>query len=367
MSTSSPLSYTFLETKSAEQLERNAEALFQAATIAGAMHAVYGLGRGDANLVDHLATEAMRGALATSTLDIEIVIGEGDLDDAPGFRLGERLRGTASRAEGGAALPTIQMAVDPVDGTDLARKNQPGALCVAAGALTGEGSLWTAPEGYADKRCVGPEVARALRELAERGEGFRARGYELDPRAPLLDQPLEAVILFASEVLGKEIVVEFLDRPRNASVAEAVARTGAIPRLIGAGDIASAVRAVSRDHNVDVAAGSGGGPEGVIAAVIAKCYGGIFEQRPWFAPDAEGARLRARHEGAGLDPDALLTMDELARGHVFFSCTALTEAFLPGVNFRDFSAMETATMVGRSRTRTRYTVAGSHGNRPRRG
>ena len=358
--------YSFQESKSAEQLERNAEALFQSATIAGAMNAVHALGRGDSNRVDELATDAMRGALAKSSLDILVVIGEGDLDEAPGFRLGERIPGTANVAPGTPDLPTIQMAVDPVDGTDLARKNQPGALCVAAGALTGEGSLWTAPEGYAEKLCVGPEIARALRELAVSGDVFRAQGYALDPRRPLLDQPLEGLILFASQVLGKEIVVEFLDRDRNAAVAEAVARTVAIPRLVGAGDIASAVRAVSGGHNVDIAAGSGGSPEGVIAATIAKCYGGLFEMRPWFASTEEGARLRARHVAAGLDPDALLSMEELASGRVFFSCTALTEAFLPGVNFRDFNAMETTTLVGRSRTRTRYTVSGLHGARPQR-
>lgn len=353
--------YTLQTTTSAEQLERNAESLFQAATIAGAMNAVYGLGRGDANRVDALATEGMRGVLALSPLEIVVVIGEGDLDEAPGFQLGERMAGTAC----GEGLPTIQMAVDPVDGTDLARKNQPGAVCVAAGALTGEGALWTAPEGYADKRCVGPEIARALGDLASSGETFRAGPYELDPRRPLLEQPLEGLILFASEVLGKEIVVEYLDRERNEDVARALARTGAIPRPIGAGDIASAVHAVSGDHNVDIAAGRGGGPEGVIAAAIAKCYGGLFEMRPWFAGTPEGARQRDQHIAAGLDPDALLGMEELAQGHVFFSCTALTEGFLPGVNFRDFSAMETTTLVGRSRTRTRYMVSGIHGGRPR--
>ncbi|MER3496839.1 MAG: fructose-bisphosphatase class II, partial [Armatimonadota bacterium] len=77
----------------------------------------------------------------------------------------------------------------------------------------------------------------------------------------------------------------------------------------------------SAAHNVDISAGIGGSPEGVIAAVIVKCYRGLFEQRPWFSPDADGARLRERHAGAGLDPDAILTMEDLAMGHVFFSCT----------------------------------------------
>ncbi|MER3496838.1 MAG: hypothetical protein C4320_08805, partial [Armatimonadota bacterium] len=196
-----------------------------------------GLGRGVGNRIDELATMGMRGALSLSTLDIEVVIGEGDLDDAPGFRLGERIRGTAHGV--GRDLPVIQMAVDPVDGTNAARKNAPGALCVAAGALSGEGRLWGAPEGYADKRCVGPEIARAIRKLAEKGDVFRAGEWSLDPHQSLLEQPLEGLIAFAEKTLNKEVVVEFLDRPRNEEVAGAVERTGAVPRLVPAGDIAS--------------------------------------------------------------------------------------------------------------------------------
>ncbi|HSI20698.1 MAG TPA: fructose-bisphosphatase class II [Verrucomicrobiae bacterium] len=336
--------------------------IFQAATIAAAMRAVFALGRGDKMLIDQLGTDGMRGVLDRCPLLLRIAIGEGDLDEAPGFKLDEELGGTAVGVR--CELPHVLVAVDPIDGTQLAAKNKPGAIAVLAGAISGEGTLWRAPECYAEKRCVGPELAHALKEAAEGGKKFTYGDWTLDPALPLIGQPMEALILFAREKLKKVIVVEYLDRERNQYIVDAIRRTGAIASPIDAGDIGSAVRVVQPHHNVDIAAGSGGGPEGVIAAVIAKCSGGYFEQRPYFSDSEEDRCLRQSLIDAGIDPDKTYVMEELAGGHVFFSCTALTHAFIPGVNFTNHDAMKTNTIIGRSRTGTHYDIAGAHGKPP---
>jgi fructose-1,6-bisphosphatase/sedoheptulose 1,7-bisphosphatase-like protein len=325
------------------------------ATSRAARNVRFGLGSQDKLRVDQLATDGIKQVLSTSPFQFRVTIGEGHLDEAPGLFCDD------SFGQESSGLPVIELAADPIDGTRLAANNQPGAVSVLAAAVQGKGSLWRAPEGYADKRCIGKTLHHSLVRDAKRKEVCACDAHTFYPDKPLLEQPLGALVAYARQVLGRPPVVELLDRPRNEQLIQEAREAGAIIKLIGEGDIATTVRVTSPDHDVDIGAGIGGSPEGVIAAVIAKCGEGYFEQRPWFPQGEEGTLMRDQLIAAGCDPEKVYTTDELAQGEVMYSASIVTDTLnIPGIKVLDDGTVRLNTIYSRSSTFTTRRLESDH-------
>ncbi len=335
-------------------IEKYGQSALQAATQHGAMQCLLGIGGGDKFLLDDVATRTQLEKLREVTpVPITCVIGEGKKDGASGIFPGMEIK--PSYDLGGGEY-YIELAADPLDGTSAAADNTPGAISVLAGSVRQQGDhksgLWGAPEGYAEKIMISSQLATAWWEFCNSTKCFALEGKPLVKGVPLLDQNLATFLTFAREVLGRRVAVEFLTgRPRNEYVMEAIRQAGALPHPIQSGDVASAVRIQEDYHNVDIYAGIGGSPEGVIAAAVLKCADGYMEMRPWFSNDAEGEEDRAELIASKIDPTKVYTMDDLVPGDAFFSMTAVTEAcFGRGVRYTTGTQIETVSYTGRSRT-----------------
>ena len=290
----------------------------EAAAIASARF----MGRGDNEGADRAAVEAMRRAFNDLAIDGEVVIGEGERDEAPMLYIGERV----GRREAGA--PQVEIAVDPLEGTNLCSSGAANAIAVLA--MGEKGSLLRAPDTYMEKIAVGP----------------RARG-----AIDLRDSPTRNLARIA-EALGKhvaDLTVVILDRPRHEALVREVRAAGARIKLIGDGDVAGALDTCFPDTGVDVLMGTGGAPEGVISAAALRCVGGDMQGQLRFRSEAERERAR----GMGLaDLDRVLTADELAGGNVTVSATGVTHGqFLKGVRFTADGA-RSHSVVMRSKTGT---------------
>ena len=300
-------------------------------TEAAALASARLMGRGDRNAADHAATEAMRGAFNSLDVDGEVVIGEGERDEAPMLYIGERV----GRAGPGAL--EIEIAVDPLEGTNLCATGAANAISVIA--MGAKGSLLRAPDTYMEKIAVGPE-ARGVVDLT---------------------RPATANLRAVADALGKyveDLTVVILDRPRHERLIREVREAGARIRLIGDGDVSAAINTCLPDTGIDMLIGIGGAPEGVISAAALRCMGGDMQGKLRYRNDAERERARAM----GIDDgEKVFRIDEMAHGDVMFASTGVTNGdFLKGVRFTGDGA-RTHSVVMRSRTGTvRYIETEHH-------
>jgi fructose-1,6-bisphosphatase class II len=309
-------------------MDRNLALELVRATEAAALACAHLMGRGDETAADQAAVDAMRTALNKIEMDGTIVIGEGERDEAPMLFIGEKV-GTGNG-------PKIEIALDPLEGTTICATGGQNSLSVIAAAE--EGGFLHAPDTYMEKIAVGPAARGAI---------------DID-KSPT--QNLKSISK-AKGVPVQDLTVVILDRPRHEKLIEEVRKAGARIRLIKDGDVSAAIATCSREHQVDVLMGTGGAPEGVIAAAALRCQGGDLQGR--LRPRNQGEADRARAMGIK-DVNAKLTLEELARGDVLFAGTGVTEGdFLKGVRFRAEGAM-THSVVMRSHSMTTRWIAAEH-------
>lgn len=287
------------------------------------------MGRGNKEEADRAAVTAMRRMFDTVQIDGTVVIGEGEMDEAPMLFIGERV-GTGSP-------PVLDVAVDPLEGTNIVAKGLTGAISVLA--VAPEGCLLHAPDMYMEKIAVGP----------------RAAG-KISLNAPVEDN-IEAVAC-ALEKRIEDLTVVILDRPRHEELIWRVRATGARILLISDGDVAPAVAVGLDDTGVDLLLGIGGAPEGVLAAAALRCLGGEMQARLW--PEDEADLARARKMGIA-DPERVLLMDDLVRGNdVIFAATGITDStLLKGVYYTSWGA-RTHSVVMRGCTGTIRFIDAMH-------
>ena len=251
-------------------------------TEAAALAASRWVGAGDKIAADQAAVDAMRHMLATVEMDGVVVIGEGEKDEAPMLFNGERI-GAGTGVE-------VDVAVDPLEGTELCARGQPNALAVVAASE--QGTMFDpGPCVYMEKLACGPEVDD-----------------ELDLNAPI-EETLEAVAR-AKRVRPRDLMVVILDRPRHDEMVKRIRAVGTRIRFIPHGDVSGALMAASPDTGIDLLWGIGGTPEGVLSAAAFKCLGGQFQGKLWPRDDAE----RKAAIEAGYDLDRVLLLDDLVRG-----------------------------------------------------
>ena len=298
-------------------------------TEAAAISAAREQGRGDKDLVDQAAVDAMRQVLARTDLDGTVIIGEGEKDEAPMLYTGERV--------GNGNLPKVDVAVDPVDGTRLSAEGRPGALAVIA--LAEEGSMY-APGSlvYMDKIAVGPEAAGTV-----------------DINAPVRHN-LEPV----GKAIGKEIneiTAIILDRPRNEDYIRQVREAGARISLISDGDIQAAIATCVHGNGIDIMLGIGGSPEAVTTACAMAALRGEIQCKLWPRDDSE--REFARENDLDLT-EVLTTRHLVDSDNTFFAATGVTRGpLLQGVRFgRDYT--ETHSVIMRSQSGTIRFVDARH-------
>ncbi|QYK40885.1 MAG: class II fructose-bisphosphatase [Paracoccaceae bacterium] len=278
------------------------------------------IGRGDEKAADQAAVNAMRDQLNLLDIDGTVVIGEGERDEAPMLYIGEKV-GTGNG-------PAVDIALDPLEGTTLTAKDMPNALTVIA--MAPKGTLLHAPDVYMDKLAIGP--------------GYRPG------TVTMAMSPSERVSALAAAkgVSTENIMVCILERPRHEDLIREVRSTGASIRLITDGDVAGAMHCAEPEvTGIDIYMGSGGAPEGVLAAAALKCMGGQFFGKLLFRNDDE--RGRARKAGI-TNFDRVYTRDDLVRGDVIFAATGVTSgSLLPGIK-REPGWVTTETILMRSRT-----------------
>ena len=303
-------------------MDRNLALEVVRVTEAAALASARLMGRGERNAADAAAVEAMRRAFDDIAICGEVVIGEGERDEAPMLFIGERV----GRCRDGDA--PIEIAVDPLEGTSLCATGAPNAVSVIA--MGEPGKLLRAPDTYMEKIAVGP-AARGVIDLA---------------RSPT--DNLRRI----GDALGKhveDLTVVILDRPRHEKLVHEVREAGARIKLIPDGDVAGGLNTCFPDTGVDVLMGVGGAPEGVITAAAIRCVGGDMQGRLQFRSDAE--RERARAMGMK-DLERILGAEDMAGGSVMFAATGVTNGdFLKGVRFTGDGA-RTHSVVMRSRSGT---------------
>ena len=322
--------------------ERTIEFEFVRATENAAINAVHWLGRGEKELADEAACDAINGVLDLVDIRGEVVIGEGIKDNAPGIFLGDRL-GTWKEGS-----PHFDVALDPIDGTTNLADGAPNSISVIAASERRPGgppSLRHLPAFYSLKLAYGPEVIRATAEDA----------------APIqLDDPLPETIERVARALGKrvqDLVVATLNRPRHADIIAAVRSAGAALRMVRDGDVNLAVAPSLPDSGVDLFVGIGGSPEGVLSAVALRALGGEMLLQMWPRDPEERASLLRE-----LSPEALARVyrvNDLVTGEsALFAATGISDsALLPGVKLVGHSAI-THSILMRARSRTvRYIRA----------
>ena len=301
-------------------------------TEAAAINAAKLIGRGDEKAADQAAVEAMRAALNELYMDGTVVIGEGERDEAPMLYIGEKV---------GSAIgtgPKIDIALDPLEGTTITAKAGPNALAVLA--IAEEGCLLNAPDVYMDKLAVGPGYPDGVIDL------------DKSPR-----ENVEAVAR-AKGVEPGDIIVCVLDRPRHAALIAELRSLGCGVQLIPDGDVAGVIATTNDDTTIDLYMGSGGAPEGVLAAAALRCVGGQFKGRLLFRNEDE--KSRARKWGI-TDLNKQYDLRELAKGDCIFAATGVTDgSLLAGVKRRKDGTLTTESVVMRASSGTVRWVKGEH-------
>jgi fructose-1,6-bisphosphatase II len=292
------------------------------------------MGFGDRNHADHVAVEAMRRMFDQIDIRGTVVIGEGERDEAPMLFIGEKVG--AGWATDDQRSPRVDIAVDPLEGTNLCATGAPDSISVIA--IADDGQFLNAPDTYMEKIAVGPE-SRGVIDIRE------SWTWNLEQIARVKNRKVT------------DLTTIILDRPRHADLIGEVRQAGARIRLIGDGDVAAAIMTCKEESGIDVLFGTGGAPEGVIAAAALRCVNGDMQARLKFRSDHE--RARARDMGI-TDEDRIYHLDDLASGHVMFAATGVTQgSFLDGVRFFGGGA-KTESVVMRSRSGTVRVMQSTH-------
>jgi len=300
-------------------------------TEAAALGAATWLGRGDKNAADQAGVDGMRKMFDTVDIDGVVVIGEGEMDEAPMLYIGERV------GRNGPKSPKVDIAVDPVEGTNSVAKGLPNSIAVVA--MAPRGCLLNAPDMYMDKIAVGPKAAGKVD----------------------IDAPVEENLRATAEALNKSITdltVTILDRPRHADIIRRCREAGARIKLFSDGDVAAALATCFEYTGVDILLGIGGAPEGVIAAAGIKCLGGQFQGKLVPYSDEE----RARCDSMGVAYNKVLTLEDLAKGdEVYFAATGISDGeLLRGVRYAGNNMARTHSVVMRSKTGTIRFIEALH-------
>ncbi|MGA0562420.1 class II fructose-bisphosphatase [Ancylobacter sp. VNQ12] len=287
-------------------------------------------GRGDEKAADKAAVDAMRRELNRLPIAGRIVIGEGERDEAPMLFIGEEV--------GTGKGPAVDIAVDPLEGTTLCAKNMPGSIAVMA--MAEGGTLLYAPDVYMDKIAIGPGYAKGTIDI------------DASPEDNIHS------LAKAKGVKPSEITALILDRPRHAGIIAAVRKTGASVQLITDGDVAGVIHTTDPDETgVDIYLGTGGAPEGVLAAAALRCIGGEMYTR--LILDTEEKRERAKLMGV-TDPKKIYTITDMVRGDCLIAATGVTTGnLLKGVKYRG-DVVTTHTVVMRSASGTVRWIEAEH-------
>lgn len=310
-------------------MERELALEFARVTEAAALASARWVGKGDKIAADDAATTAMRVMFDSVSVDGIVVIGEGEMDEAPMLYIGEKV--------GTGVAPAVDIAVDPLEGTNIVAKGLTGAIAVLAAAP--RGSLLHAPDMYMDKIAVGPECKGRVH----------------------LDAPVKENVREVAKALDKlvsEVTVVILDRPRHEGIIEEVRSAGARIKLITDGDVSPGVAAAYDNSGVDMLLGIGGAPEGVITAAALKCLGGDFQAKLW--PETQQEKDRCQEMGI-TNLNRIFTIDELVKSDdVIFVATGITDSFLlKGVRYYKRRAI-TQTIVMRNASGTIRFIEANH-------
>lgn len=310
-------------------MERSLSMELVRVTEAAAIASARWMGRGLKIEADDAATTAMRSVFDTIPMEGVVVIGEGEMDEAPMLYIGEKL----GLGIGG---PQVDVAVDPLEGTNIVASGGWNALAVLA--IADRGNLLHAPDMYMDKLAVGPEAVGMV-----------------DIDAPVIDN-LKAVARAKNKDI-QDVVATILNRPRHHQIIDEIRASGARIKLINDGDVAGAINTAFDETGVDILFGMGGAPEGVIAAVGLKCLGGEIQGR--LVPHEEGELERCIK--MGLDVNKVLRMEDLVRGDdAIFTATGVTDGeLMRGVQFKAGYA-ETHSIVMRAKSGTVRFIEGRH-------
>lgn len=297
-------------------------------TEAAAIAAARWIGRGKKNDADGAAVEAMRKAFDTVAIDGTVVIGEGEMDEAPMLYIGEKV---------GCGGPQMDIAVDPLEGTSITAKGGPNAIATVA--LAEKGNFLHAPDIYMEKIAVGGGLPEGVVHLNAS-----------------LQENLKNLAL-AKGVDISDLMICMLDRERHAEMIAKIREAGARIMLLGDGDVAGVIAASQPNTGVDMYLGSGGAPEGVLAAAALRCIGGQMQGQLMFEDDAQIARALTM----GItDPKRIYAIDEMAKGDVMFAATGVTSgAMLNGVRREGLGAV-THSIVMRSKSGTVRYIEGHH-------
>jgi len=310
-------------------MDRNLALDFVRATEAAAINSSYWVGKGNEKQADHAAVEAMRKAFSVIDMDGTIVIGEGERDEAPMLYIGEKV--------GSGKGMKLDIAVDPLEGTTITARGDPNAMSVFAAAPSG--CLLNAPDTYMDKIAVGPQCVGAVDLDASVEQNLKAVAKKLDKEI-------------------EEVTVIILDRDRHKELIEKVRKCGCRIKLIRDGDIAGALAPAIDDSGVDILIGTGGAPEGVVAAVALKCLGGEIQGRLNFRNEKE--KERAKKMGIQDLNKKLMMSDLVKSSEAMFAATGVTDGtILKGVSFLSHGA-KTHSIVMRAKTKTIRFIEAHH-------
>ena len=310
-------------------LDRNLALEVVRVTEAAALAASNWMGKGDEKAADQAAVDAMRVALNGLEIEGTVVIGEGERDEAPMLFIGEKV--------GTGKGPKIDIALDPLEGTTICATGGTNALAVIA--MAADGGFLNAPDVYMDKISVGPNLPQDVVSL------------DSDPLINLKNLAL------AKKVDVSDLVVCILNRPRHEELIAKTREAGAKIMLITDGDVAGVIATANVDTGVDIYMGSGGAPEGVLAAAALRCIGGQMFGRLTFRNEDE--KNRAIRLGIS-DLNKIYSLQELAHGEVMFAATGVTDgSMLQGVR-RKGAGATTNSIIMRSKTGTVRTVLAQH-------
>ena len=315
-------------------MDRNlAMSLVRVTEIAALASAKY-MGRGDKIAADQAAVDGMRQAFNLVDIRGTVVIGEGELDEAPMLYIGEEI-GAFNEDD-----MEVDIAVDPLEGTTLVAKGLPNAIAVVA--MAPKGCLLHAPDTYMKKIAVGPKAVGKIH----------------------IDAPIEDNLRAVAKALNKDIsdlTVTIQDRPRHYEMIQEIRRVGARIKLFSDGDVATAIATGFEDTGIDILMGIGGGPEGVIAAAALKCMGGEFQGK--LNPMSDEEVERCIQMGISKDDiGKVLTLDDLVKGdEVFFSATGISDGdLLRGVLYYGNNSARTHSLVMRAKTGTIRFIEARH-------
>jgi fructose-1,6-bisphosphatase II len=288
------------------------------------------MGRGDKINADNAATSAMRAMFDSVSIRGTIVIGEGEMDEAPMLYIGEQV--------GSLNGPEVDVAVDPLEGTEIVAKGLNNAMSVIA--IANKGNLLHAPDMYMEKLAVGPELVGKLK----------------------ITDPMEITLSKAAEALNKnaaELTVMILDRVRHESIINTLRKVGVRIKFLSDGDVAGAMAPAFPEAGIDLYVGSGGAPEGVLAAAALKCLGGEIQGRLMPSDAKEYARCL---EMGIEDPYKVLFMEDMIGSEdVIFAATGVTPGeFLGGVRYLPDDRAETHSIVMRAKTKTIRFIRALH-------